>query len=346
MDPTKETYCGTPEHRQYCHPRFYAPLPNSLYRNRGDGTFEDVSQTTGIAAHAGKGMCVTIGDYDGDGWLDIFVGNDTVPNFLFRNTKGKFEETAVAAGVAYNESGVALSSMGAEWRDLDNDGREDLFVTALTNETFPLFRSTPRGFVDVTLAAGVAKASLPWTGWSAAAIDVDNDGWKDLVTANGHVMDNAEATGGRKSRQPSQVYLNRRGKFAVAALPGDALHRGLAFGDFDRDGQLDFVITRLNEPAQIWWNRNTAGNWVAFRLRGTRSNRDGIGAMVRVETEAGSQWNRMVTSNGYGGTSAGPIHFGIGSLKQVKAVDIRWPSGTTQALQNVDGNRVVAVVER
>jgi len=349
-DSAREPYCGTPEHRQYCHPRFYKPLANALYRNRGDGTFEDVSEASSISGHEGKGMGIAVGDYDNDGRIDVFVANDTLPNFLFQNGGGKFRETATEAGVAFNESGTALSSMGAEMHDVDNDGREDLFITALSNETFPLFRNLPAGFSDSTLAAGIAAASLPWTGWGTAAIDLDDDGWKDLVTANGHVMDNAEAVSGRKSRQPVQVYLNRalntgQRVWAAAQLPGEALHRGLAYGDFDRDGRQDLVITRLNEHARLWWNRYEPNNWIALRLRGVQSNRDGIGALVQVDTAPGSQWKRMVSSNGYGGSSLGPVHFGLGKESRAKNIVIRWPSGIVQSLDNLESGHIYDLTE-
>ncbi|MBI3682240.1 MAG: VCBS repeat-containing protein [Acidobacteria bacterium] len=346
-DPEREPYCGAQAYRQYCHPGLYAAQPNALYRNLGNGRLSDVSAGSGIALWKGKGMGVAVGDYDKDGWMDVFVANDTEPNFLFRNQgNGRFQEVALAAGVAYNENAAAISSMGAEFRDLDNDGFEDLFVTALTNETFPLFRNTGKAqFIDITVPSGIARASLPWTGWSSAAIDLNNDGWKDLVTANGHVMDNAELSSGRQSRQPSQVYFNRQGRFAAARLPGEAFHRGLAFGDLDRDGRLDFVITRLNQPAVVLYNRNQAGNWISFHLRGSRSNRDGIGALIHIETELGSQYNRAVTSNGYACSSAVPVHFGLGTATKVRVAEIQWPSGIRQKLENLEAGRVHPVVE-
>ena len=270
-DESREPYCGTPEYRQYCHPKEYRPLPNALYRNLGGGRFRDVSVESGIAAHLGKGMGVAAGDYDGDGRLDIFVANDTLPNFLFRNRgDGTFEESAAKAGVAFNENGVAVSAMGAEFRDYDNDGREDLFITALSNESFLLFKGkAPGAFQDMTLASGIAKATTPWTGWSSVMADFNNDGWKDLFTANGHVMDNAELSSGRQSKQPNLVLTNRRTSFAARTLPGVAFHRGLAWGDFDRDGRVDLVVTRLNEPAQVLWNRTVgAGNWIELDLWG------------------------------------------------------------------------------
>ena len=343
-DPAREPYCGTREFRQYCHPREYEGLSNLLYRNRGHGRFEDVSQASGISAHRGKGMGVAVGDYDRDGRLDIFVGNDSVPNFLFHNSgSGKFEEVALTAGVAVNEDGAAVSSMGAEFRDYDNDGHEDLWITALSNEAFPLFRNNGRGaFNDATLASGVARASLPWSGWSNAIADFNNDGWKDLFAAGGHVMDNAELSSGSQSRQPNLLLTNGHVGFAGRVLPGNAFHRGLAAADFDQDGRVDLVVTRLNEPAQILWNRTPrAGNWIDLQLQGVSSNRDAIGAWVNV----GQRWDRVPASAGYGASPSRILHFGLGSETAVPRVEIMWPSGRTQVLSNPEIRRTVRVVE-
>ncbi|MBI1785970.1 MAG: CRTAC1 family protein, partial [Acidobacteria bacterium] len=346
-DPAAERYCGLekPGYRQYCNPKQYRPLSNALYHNQGDGTFRDVSRESGISAHPGKGMGVAVGDYDGDGRLDVFVANDTMPNFLFHNEGGgTFRELALEAGVAYNDDGVALSSMGVEFRDFDNDGREDLFVTALSNETFPLFRNLGNGkFADQTHPSGIGKASLPWTGWSVGMFDFNNDGWKDLLAAGGHVMDNAELTSGRKSRQPNLLLVNQGGgKFAASTLPGAAFHRGAAFGDFDRDGRIDAVITRLNEKPLLLRNVSpSAGHWIAFRLIGTRSNRDGIGARVRL----GEQSNRVTTSTGYGCSSDRLVHFGLGGERVVKQVEIEWPSGVKQKLDGLEAGRLHTIKE-
>lgn len=347
-DEATEVYCGTKEYRQYCHPKEYRPLPNALYRNMGGGKFRDVSVESGIAAHAGKGMGVAIGDYNGDGRLDIFVANDSLPNFLFRNRgDGTFDEVALSAGTAVNENGTAVSSMGAEFRDYNNDGREDLFVTALSNEMFSLFRNTGKGiFEDVTLASGIAKATLPWTGWSTVMADFNNDGWKDLFVANGHVMDNAELSSGRQSKQPNLLLTNGRKSFTGRTLPGVAFHRGLAWGDFDRDGRVDLVVTRLNQPAQVLWNRTEgAGNWIAFDLQGSKSNRDAIGAWVEVETEEAKQWDRVAAWSGYGCSSSRRLHFGIGRANQATRVRVRWPSGSVTDLRDVPAGRAVKLRE-
>jgi hypothetical protein len=343
-DPETETACGYPERniRQYCNPKMYAPLANALYHNEGNGRFRDVSQATGIGAHPGKGMGVAFGSIDGSRNLDIFVANDTMPNFLFHNRgDGTFEELATQAGVAYNDDGVALSSMGADFRDYDNDGKEDIFITALSNETFPLFRNLGRRYGDVTYPAGIGKTSAPWSGWSCGMFDFDNDGYKDLFTADGHVMDNEELTSNRQSRQPNLVFVNQgNGAFRAQELAGTALHRGAAFGDFDRDGRVDVVVTRLNEKPLILRNTSLgSGHWLTLRLEGVLSNRDGIGARVHVVSASGEQWNRVTTSVGYSGSSDRLVHFGLGEDRVAQSIEIEWPSGIRQTLHDVAADR-------
>jgi hypothetical protein len=347
-NPAVEPFCGgsTPGARTYCHPRLYEPLANTLYRNLGNGRFRDVSAQTRIAEFRGKGMGACLVDADSDGRLDVFVANDAIPNFLFRNTgNGRFEEVAVRAGVALNDDGRALSFMGADCRDFDNDGREDIFVTALSNETFPLFRNAGGMlFQDVTAPTRLASLSLPYSGWGAAIADLDNDGAKDLLAANGHVMDNAELTSSRASRQPNAVFRNRGGSFSLDLLPGNAFHRGLAIADFDRDGRLDAVVTRLNEKPLVLRNltRGTA-SWIGVRPRG-RESKPAVGAVVRVETAGGAQWNRLTPNFGYASSSEPVVHFGLGD-QLLRSASIIWPSGCKQEIPAKDINRYVDVHE-
>jgi len=355
-DPAKEIFCGAlPDsatgqrgYRQYCHPSYYLPLANALYRNLGGGRFQDVSREAGIGGILGKGMGVAFGDFDKDGRLDVFVANDTVPNFLFHNEgNGTFREVAVEAGVAYNDDGKPVSAMGADFRDYDNDGLEDLFVTALSNETFPLFRNMGDGhFADMTYQSGVGSASVAWTGWSTGMFDFNNDGRKDIFTTGGHVMDNAELSSSRSSRQRNRVFTNLgSGKFAAQSLPGEAFHRGAAFGDFDRDGRMDVVVTKLNEQPVVLRNTTASSNWIQIRLVGRKSNRDGIGARLHIVAVSGEQWNRVTTAVGYGCSSDRTVHFGLGKDAMVALMQIEWPSGKHQEIRDLAANRFYTIEE-
>jgi enediyne biosynthesis protein E4 len=349
-DPATEPFCGDLRNhrRSYCHPEYYEPLANVLYRNRGDGRFENVSASSGVGAYRGKGMGVAFADYDHDGFTDVFVANDTFPNFLFHNLGGgRFEEVALPAGVAYNSDGRAVSGMGADFRDVDNDGQEDIFLTALSNESFALFRNVRGRFVDIAQTARITAGSLRLSGWSAGIYDFDNDGRKDLFTANGNALTNAELLTGAESRQAPTVFVNRGdGRFDSISGGPAALYRGAAFGDLNRDGKVDVVLTRLNQAPAILMNTTVSRNhWLRIRLRGHRSNRDGIGARIRIDTDSGSQWNQVTTSVGYAGSSEPEAHFGLGNDLIVRALEIWWPSGSRQVLQNVAGDRTLDIEE-
>ena len=259
-------------------------------------------------------MSVAFADYDGDGFMDAFVTNDNMPNFLFHNRgNGTFEEVALPAGVALPDRGKPVSSMGVDFRDYDNDGLPDLSITALAGETFPLFRNLGKGtFADATYASRMGALSTVHSGWGNGFADFNNDGWKDLFTANSHVRsrrdDRVECVPAGKQRVPQSG-----GKFSDATpesfKASPQAHRGAAFGDFNGDGRIDVVVSALGEPAELWENRTAnAGNWIAFRLTGTKSNRDGIGARIRV----GKQWNEMTSAAGYASSSLSAVHFGRG----------------------------------
>ena len=357
-DPEKEPYCGEqkPGYRTYCHPKHYEGLANQLYRNNGDGTFTDVSAASGIAKHIGKGMGVAFADYDGDGQMDVFVANDTVRNFLFHNEgNGAFSEVGVAAGIAFNADGRALSSMGVDFRDIDNDGKPDLFVTALTNETFALYKNLGRGaFADATYPSRLAVLTLSFGGWGTGMYDLNNDGWKDLFAAASDVMDNAELFSSRRFRQPNQVYVNLgNGTFTGSALEGDGAwrkpraHRGCAFGDFDNDGRMDVVVTSLGEPVELLRNvTEPKQHWLDLMLTGTRSNRDGIGARIRLTASSGmTQTNHVTTSVGYASSSSRRVHFGLGKEPRATRIEIRWPSGRVQTLENVRADQLLKITE-
>jgi hypothetical protein len=354
----KDPYCPLKEGlRAYCHPNQYHPLHNTLYRNNGDGTFTDVSLETGIAAALGKGMSVSFADYDGDGYMDAFVANDTTPNFLFHNIGGKrFEEVAFAAGVAFSPDGNALSGMGSDFRDVNNDGLPDLWHTAVEHEDFPLFLNQGRGqFVDATAASGLGELTNHMTGWGNGIFDFDNDGWKDLFVARSNVMDNIQEA------IPSETYFERNsifrnlgnGKFEEAGdragadflVPG--AHRGVAFGDLDNDGRIDAVVTTLNGAVKLFHNvSNTGNHWILLRLTGTRSNRMAIGAKLRITTDDGRlQWNEVTTAVGYACSSDCRVHFGLGTSRLIRELEIIWPSRTRQVLHNVGADRILTIEE-
>src|ERR1700756_2963445 len=258
--------CGSAGKRLSCSPTLYQGEPNILYHNNGDGTFTDVSRSMGIAQDIGKGMGVAIADYNDDGWMDIFVANDNDRNFLFRNRGGKaFDEVGVEASVAYTDNGVPVSSMGVDFRDWDNTGRPGLLVTALGGETFPLFHNEGNGwFNDDSYKAGIGFRSLKMSGWGAGIQDFDNDGYKDLFTANSHVSENADLDGQQHYRQPNAVFRNMHdGTFrdvsseAGSGMQIRAAHRGCAFGDLNNDGKMDVVVSAIGSPAELLYNTST-----------------------------------------------------------------------------------------
>jgi enediyne biosynthesis protein E4 len=352
----KDPYCHVKSGvRGYCHPKLYTPLHNSLYRNNGDGTFTDVSQETGISSHMGKGMSVSFADYDGDGYLDAFVANDTTPGFLFHNLGGKkFEEVGNQAGVAYAPDGAALSGMGSDFKDVNNDGRPDIWYTAVEHETFPLLINQGNGeFDDLTHASGL-DATREMSGWGNGIFDFDNDGWKDLFVARANVLDNISELGNRKYPEPNSLFRNLgNGKFAETGpsagpdFQEEAAHRGIAFGDLFNDGRIDAVVTVLGGTVEILRNISETGNhWILLKLVGKTSNRMGIGAQIHIDTEDGaSQWNEATTAVGYTASSDSRVHFGLGKNRLIKDVEIRWPSGIKQVLHEVAADQILTVEE-
>jgi hypothetical protein len=348
--------CGEdrPGLRAYCHPDNYDGLENLLFHNDGNGTFTDVSTKAGIANPAGKGLGVAFADYDDDGFLDVYVANDSVQCFLYRNDAGKaFAEVGLLAGVGFTDDGKVFAGMGTDFADYDNDGRPDLIVTDLSNERYRLFHHNGDGtFRDATGQSGVGGATLPYSGWSTRFVDYDNDGWKDVFVAQGHVMDTIETTSPNlKYRQPPLLLRNQAGRF-TRVTPGEAFDRvwagrGAAFGDLDDDGDVDIVMSNVGEPAVVL--RNDGGNrrrWLRIALVGTRSNRDGIGARVKVVSASGrEQLFTVSTAAGYLSASDKRLLVGLGDDASAKRVEIRWPSGTLQTFDDVAAGRTLTATE-
>jgi hypothetical protein len=348
--PLQDRFCGNRDKglRVYCNPKYYEPLACTLYHNLGNGRFEDVSIKSGLAKFKGRGMSVAFADYDGDGFPDVFITNDNMPNFLFHNLRnGTFEEVGLLSGAALTDRGKPISSMGADFRDADNDGHPDIVFTALAGETFPFLRGVAGGlFSDDTFGSRLGPLSIGHSGWGIGLVDLDNDGWKDIFTSNSNVNDRAEETESHPYKEANSVFINRGGKFADATpSPMKAsikAHRGAAFGDFDGSGLVSIVVSALGEKAELWKNiTQPAGNWIGFRLQGTRSNRDGIGATIRID----KQWNEMSSAVSYASSSLGPVHFGVGAATELNDIEIQWPSGQKQRLSHVAVNRVIDVKE-
>jgi hypothetical protein len=346
------TYVDKPICPDYCHPRVYKGTPNQLFLNQGNGTFKDVSKEWGIRDFVGKGMAVGMADYDLDGKPDLFVTNDTQANFFFHNLGNKFEETGFQTNTAFSENGQLISGMGVDFRDYNNDGYPDIVYVALDGQTFPLLKNTGKGdFEETTAQTGIRRLSLRMAGYGPGLYDFDNDGWKDLFVTRGHV-DMPQP--GADIRQPNVVFHNPGNKGEWTALEAEAgftkataaRHRGCGFGDFDGDGRVDVVVTALDAKAELWMNRSPGNHhWLDIKLRGVESNRDGIGARIRVVTKEGIQYNHQTSAVCYASSSLGPVHFGLDNESVAQKVEITWPSGIVQELENVQGDRVLEVTE-
>jgi hypothetical protein len=354
----RDVYCGErrPGYREYCHPSTFPMTTSILYHNNRDGTFSDVSQATGIAAARGRALGVAVADYDGDGWPDVYVANDAVPGFLFHNNQGKsFTETGVAAGVAVNGDGRPFAGMGVDFGDYDNDGRPDLFVTALSNETYALYHNDGKGlFSSVTSQSGLAGPTAPYAGWGTRWVDLDNDGWKDLFVAQGHVLDTIELTSDHLTYlQPPLLLRNVAGHFlrldggAGSVLSSRWAGRGAAFGDLDNDGDVDIVVATCGDRPHVLRNDGgNRGNWLSLSTVGSRSNRDGVGATITVVGESGlTQYFSVTTGSSYLSASDKRVHVGLGRDTVARSITIRWPSGLGQTLHDVPVNRALTLRE-
>jgi hypothetical protein len=343
-DPQHSKDCGGNFHT-YCPPGEFPRTTNILYHNRGDGTFEDVSQRSGIAAKKGHGLGVAFADYDGDGFTDIYVANDGMQQYLFHNNgNGTFTEVALQAGAALNLDGGPLSGMGVVFQDYDNDGKPDVIVTTLPRQTYAVFHNDGNGsFSDRSLQTGVTMLSGITSGWGVGLEDFDNDGQKDLFVTQGHVLDNVETIDpSLHYLEPTLLALNHNGRFERADPGSDALvsGRGAAFGDLNNDGWIDAVTTVLGAHPQFFYNRGGSSHWLTIMLRGTRSNRDGQGARVLVN----GQTRVCTTAGSYESANDRRLHFGLGSSKSA-TVDVFWPSGTHQVLNNISADQFLEVRE-
>jgi hypothetical protein len=351
-------YCGEqrPGYRAYCHPDNFKGTANILYRQRPDGTFEDVSAAAKIVDTAGKGLGVAFADFDGDGWMDIFVANDSVRQSLYHNRQdGTFEDIALMAGAGYDENGKTFAGMGVDAADYDNDGCPDVIITTLSNETYPLFHNNgDLTFTYVTPTSGVGPITLLQTGWGTKFIDVDNDGLRDIMVAQGHVLDTIEKTSSYlKYKQPPLLMRQMPNhKFVnVSASAGEAFGtalaaRGAAFGDLDNDGDVDVVLGVINGAPVILRNNGARNHWIGIDLAGTRSNRRGIGARVTVTDGAGrKQIFDVTTASSYLSASDPRILAGLGTATSVRSVEIRWPSGQSQQIASPAVDQYHKIVE-
>jgi enediyne biosynthesis protein E4 len=348
-----DVWCGAlkPGYRAYCHPDRFPPATHLLFHNEGGGVFRDVSQSSGIAAHPGKGLGVAIDDVDGDGWPDIAVANDSFPQQLFHNRRdGTFEEVGVDKGIAYDEDGRVFAGMGIDFGDYDEDGRPDLFINALSDQRYWLFRNRSGAFEAVSGATGIATITRRNAGWGAKFVDWDADGRLDLLIGQGHVMDNIEVTQpGLSYLQPLLLLRNVGGRFERAPIsPNQPLAaRGMAVADLNGDGAPDAVIACNDGPAVLAMNpRDGANHWVAVDLTGTVSNRDGIGGVIVVTTAAGRKLRAFVSSAGsYLSASEKRARFGLGAEGRAVSIDVMWPSGTRQTVRGAAADRVHRIVE-
>ena len=356
-----DIYCG--EHREgyraYCHPDTFNAVTPLVFHNDGKGRFKEVSKKIGLGKPA-KALGISIADYDRDGHIDLFIANDSMVEYLYHNKgNGTFEETGLLSQVAVDEDGQTYAGMGTDFADYDNDGYPDLFVDNLANQKYALYRNNRDGtFSYVSHPTGIAKATTLHSGWGVRFIDFDNDGWKDLLIAQGHDLDTIEKTSPQLHYlEPPLLLRNTLGSngetFQDVSENSGAIFterwagRGLAIGDINNDGLVDAVITTNGGEAHLIQNETTAGNhWLLLRLVGHKSNRDGIGALVSVTTSSGrAQYATVTTAGSYLSSSDKRVHFGLGQDSVVKHVDIRWPSGLKQRMEDVKADQVLTVEE-
>jgi hypothetical protein len=348
-------YCGfqKPGYRMYCSPTMFDGTPDRLFRNNGNGTFTDVSKAAGVANPAGKGLGVTFCDVDGDGRVDIYVANDQVRNFLYHNNgDGTFRDVAYGAGVGFSGEGKPQAGMGTDCADIDGDGRPDLFVTNFEDELDTLYKNMGDGtFRDISASAGLQSSYLP-LGFGTKLFDDDNDGDRDILVANGHVIDNVQLyRPSSRFAQKALLYENIGGRFRdVSSQSGPAFQlervgRGLAVADYDHDGKLDVVISNQGQAPLLLKNQTTGNNWISIRAKGTTSNRFGLGAHVQVDAGGRRQVGEVNNVASYLSSSDILLHFGLGTARTIAQVSVRWPSGRTQILKDVPVNQFLTIEE-
>lgn len=331
--------------RVYCLPGEFPATTNLLFHNRGDGTFEEVSQHSGIATKKGRSLGVAFNDYDADGWTDIFVANDGMEQFLFHNNRnGTFSERALDSGVALSDDGKPYAGMGVDFRDYDNDGNPDIIVTDLARQIYAVYHNDGKGqFSYRSLETGVGTLSAGSSGWGVRWEDFDNNGWKDLFVAQSHVMDNVEQIDPSLHYRETPLFaLNHQGRFerADSGSTTPVAGRGAAFGDLNNDGWLDVVTSNLGDHPSVFWNKGGREHWLTIKLRGTRSNRDAFGARLEVN----GQTQFAGSGGSYLSASDKRVHFGLGNASEVN-VEILWPSGTRQALRSVPADKFLDIRE-
>lgn len=351
-----DIWCGEhkPGYRAYCHPDWFKPISPLVYHNNGNGTFSEVAQKIGMGK-PGKGLGLGIADYDHDGHIDLFVANDSMVEYLYHNKDdGTFEEVGLMSEVAVDGEGRTYAGMGVDFADYDNDGWPDVVVTDLANQIYALYRNRGDGsFVYSSQSAGISRMTLTHSGWGVRLFDYDNDGWKDLLIVQGHDLDTVELTNPNlRYREPMLLAHNAGGRFVdVSKQSGSVFQqawvaRGLAMGDLDNDGRLDAVVTTNDGPVYLLHNETPEHNhWLLLKLVGHKSNRDGIGAEIKITTATGQQYATVATTGSYLSASDKRVHFGLGRESVVQKIEIRWPSGITQTLRDVRADQILQIDE-
>lgn len=351
-----DVWCGEHKagYRAYCHPDYFKPIAPLVYHNDGNGHFTEVSEKTGLSK-PGKGLGIAYADYDRDGFPDIFVANDSTLEFLYRNKgDGTFEEVGLMANAAVDGDGRTYAGMGIDFADFNNDGLPDLIVTDLANQMYALYQNSSDGLFNyVTVPSGIGQITRTHSGWGVRFLDYDNDGWKDLLIAQGHDLDTIQLTSPNlRYREPMLLARNTGNSFDdVSGEAGDVFKqawaaRGMAIGDFDNDGRIDAVVTTNDGPAYILHNETQSANhWITLHLVGHKSNRDALGAEVKITTSSGSQLATVTTAGSYLSSSDKRVHFGLGAEASIREVQIRWPSGMAQTLKDVHADQILRVDE-